>query len=365
MAPVIRELNLSGSFQVYTCVSGQHKELLEQVLQVFDIEPDFNLEVMQANQDLVDITTRVLDGLNPILRQLSPDAVLVHGDTTTTFGAALCAFYHQIPIGHIEAGLRTRNIFAPFPEEANRLLTARLATWNFAPTESARMNLLSEGVNDDQIWVTGNTIVDSLVDTIARIESSVSLQLSLDKQIFSFLGDKQGIGKLVLITGHRRESFHGGLRDVGEALIELASTNPEVNFVYPVHPNPSVRAQLRASSTSFKNLHFIPPLDYLEFTRLMMHSCLTISDSGGIQEEAPILGIPLLVLRESTERPEGVVAGYVELVGTDRARIVDRANHYLKLSQKVEASKSINSGIYGDGFASSRIVKILERELGV
>ena len=364
MAPVIRELNRVGSYQVFTCVSGQHKELLTQVLEVFDITPDFNLEVMQSNQDLVDITTRVLDGVNSVLRQISPDAVLVHGDTTTTFGAALCAFYHKIPIGHIEAGLRTRNIYAPFPEEANRLLTARLATWNFAPTESARLNLLSEGVDDQHIWVTGNTVVDSLVHTIARIESSELLQKRLNEQLFAHFGSRENIDRLVLITGHRRESFQGGLKEVGEALIELATTNPDVIFVYPVHPNPSVRAQLSTASNSLKNLHFIAPLDYLEFIWLMIHSCLIITDSGGIQEEAPFLGIPLLVLRELTERPEGVTAGCVELVGTDKSRIIERANHYLQLPRRVEARDSEHSSLYGDGLAGSRIAEILLSELG-
>ena len=346
-------------FDTLVCVTGQHREMLRQVLDIFAVKPDYDLDIMQQGQDLYDVTARVLVGMRGVLDDARPDQV--HGDTTTSTAAALAAFYRQIPVGHVEAGLRTHDIYSPWPEEMNRQLTGRIATWHFAPTPLSRQNLLDEGVPSERITVTGNTVIDALQQVVGRIREDNGLSATLEARL-----EKAGYPcprgrRMVLITGHRRENFGEGFRNICLAVKELAQRYPEVDFVYPMHLNPNVRTPIRNIFGEGKsgNLFFIEPLDYLEFVFLMERSTLVLTDSGGIQEEAPGLGKPVLVMRDTTERPEALEAGTVRLVGTDRRRIVaevsrllDDATHYRTMSQAVNP--------YGDGRACTRIVEKLK-----
>jgi UDP-N-acetylglucosamine 2-epimerase (non-hydrolysing) len=353
MAPVLTALSSTGQFDVRVCVTGQHREMLDQVLGLFQIVPRYDLNVMRNNQGLADITSAVLTGMQPVLRDFLPHWVLVHGDTTTSMAASLSAFYERISIAHVEAGLRTRNIYSPWPEEINRQLTARLASLHFAPTETARTNLLNEGVKTDSITVTGNTIVDALIDIVSRIEASPELRAALGER-FRFLNKDR---KLILVTGHRRENFGEGFELICSALSRLTE-RPDVEIVYPVHLNPNIREPVHRLLHGRNNIHLIEPLDYLPFVYLMSKASLLLTDSGGVQEEAPSLGKPVLVMRATTERPEAVEAGTVKLVGTDPDRIVretmnllDNEHEYLRM----KASKNP----YGDGHAAQRIANKL------
>jgi UDP-N-acetylglucosamine 2-epimerase (non-hydrolysing) len=354
MAPVIRELNNnSDKYQICICVTAQHRQMLDQVLELFDIHPDYDLNIMKPGQDLFDITSNVLQGLKSVLQSEQPDIVLVHGDTTTTFAASLAAYYEKIPVGHVEAGLRTGNIYSPWPEEMNRRLTGSIAATHFAPTDSARKNLLAEGVPGERIHVTGNTVIDALLQVVKRIDQDQELKQSLASQ-FPFIDPSK---KVILVTGHRRENFGQGFEDICHSLHEL-SQRPDVQIIYPVHLNPNVQEPARRILSNSPSIFLIEPLDYLPFVYLMSQSYLIITDSGGVQEEAPSLGKPVLVMRDTTERPEAVEAGTVKLVGTDKGVIVREAQ--LLLDDKDEylrMSKAHNP--YGDGKASERIVSTL------
>ena len=350
MAPLALQLAADERFDAKVCVTGQHREMLDQVLSLFDLKPDYDLNIMKPGQDLTDVTAGILTGLKPVLAEFKPDIVLVHGDTATTFAASLAAYYQQIPVGHVEAGLRTGNIYSPWPEEGNRKLTGALATLHFAPTETSRQNLLNEGVGEERILVTGNTVIDALLDVVAKLEASQSLQAQFSQQ-FNFLrADK----KLILVTGHRRESFGGGFERICRALVDTAKAHPEVQVVYPVHLNPNVREPVNRLLQGIENVHLIEPLDYLPFVYLMNRAHLILTDSGGIQEEAPSLGKPVLVMRDTTERPEAVEAGTVKLVGTDSEMIVKHLNLLLS-DESAYAAMSRAHNPYGDGRACSRI----------
>ncbi|MCC4261394.1 UDP-N-acetylglucosamine 2-epimerase (non-hydrolyzing) [Pseudomonas aestusnigri] len=350
MAPLALQLAADERFDAKVCVTGQHREMLDQVLSLFDLKPDYDLNIMKPGQDLTDVTAGILTGLKPVLAEFKPDIVLVHGDTATTFAASLAAYYQQIPVGHVEAGLRTGNIYSPWPEEGNRKLTGALATLHFAPTETSRQNLLNEGVGEERILVTGNTVIDALLDVVAKLEASQSLQAQFSQQ-FNFL---QADKKLILVTGHRRESFGGGFERICRALVDTAKAHPEVQVVYPVHLNPNVREPVNRLLQGIENVHLIEPLDYLPFVYLMNRAHLILTDSGGIQEEAPSLGKPVLVMRDTTERPEAVEAGTVKLVGTDTDMIVKRLNLLLS-DETAYAAMSRAHNPYGDGRACSRI----------
>ncbi len=359
MAPVVKMFKNNHLFETLVCVTGQHREMLDQVLNIFDITPDFDLNIMQAGQDLYDVTSRVLLGLRSVFAQSRPDIVLVHGDTTTSTIAALAAFYSQIPVAHVEAGLRTDDIYNPFPEEMNRQLTGRIAKIHFAPTQGARHNLLHENISDTNIFVTGNTVIDALFLALEKIETNPELEKniisSLKKANFNtdVLTKKN---KVVLITGHRRENFGDGFISICEAIKTLTERFPEVAFVYPMHLNPNVRkpiAEILGENKS--NLFLIEPLEYLEFVYLMKKSYLILTDSGGIQEEAPSLGKPVLVMRTMTERPEAVDAGTVRLVGTDYQTIVDEVSSLLVNTTEYAKMSNANNP-YGDGSASERIL---------
>jgi UDP-N-acetylglucosamine 2-epimerase (non-hydrolysing) len=350
MAPLALQLAADERFDAKVCVTGQHREMLDQVLSLFDLKPDYDLNIMKPGQDLTDVTAGILTGLKPVLAEFKPDIVLVHGDTATTFAASLAAYYQQIPVGHVEAGLRTGNIYSPWPEEGNRKLTGALATLHFAPTETSRQNLLNEGVGEERILVTGNTVIDALLDVVAKLEASRSLQAQFS-QPFNFLrADK----KLILVTGHRRESFGGGFERICRALVDTAKAHPEVQVVYPVHLNPNVREPVNRLLQGIENVHLIEPLDYLPFVYLMNRAHLILTDSGGIQEEAPSLGKPVLVMRDTTERPEAVEAGTVKLVGTDTVMIVKHLDLLLS-DETAYAAMSRAHNPYGDGCACSRI----------
>ena len=399
MAPLVMELKQrKEDFDTIVCVTGQHREMLDQVLRIFGIKPEYDLNIMKQGQDLYDITARVLIGMRDILQEVKPDVVLVHGDTTTSTAAALAAFYQQIPVGHVEAGLRTRNIYSPWPEEMNRQLTGRIATYNFAPTPLSRQNLLDESVVDDKITVTGNTVIDALhwvvkklkddnvlqqqvVDTLLksgydvnRLNETVHRQSSNSKLSNSKSSNSQITRRLVLITGHRRENFGEGFVRMVTAMKDLAVKYPDVDFVYPMHLNPNVRKPIHEVfcpeepepqivnrelvNRKFHNFFFIEPLEYLEFVYLMEKSVIVLTDSGGIQEEAPSLGKPVLVMRDTTERPEAVTAGTVKLVGTDYDAIVQNTSLLLDDEQAYnKMSRAVNP--YGDGLASKRIAKRL------
>lgn len=354
MAPVVKRFQAAaGQLQTVVCVTAQHRQMLDQVLALFDIRPQYDLNLMQPGQDLSDLTGHILRGLKPVLAAEQPDLVLVHGDTTTTLAASLAAYYAGVPVGHVEAGLRTGNKRAPFPEEINRRLTAVIADLHFAPTEAARANLLREGVDPASIFVTGNTVIDALLATTQRLQVEPALKAGFDQQ-FSFLDAGK---KLILVTGHRRENFGAGFQAICLALADIASSTPEVQVLYPVHLNPNVRQPVAdiLAARQLPNVHLIDPLDYLPFVYLMNRACLIITDSGGVQEEAPSLGKPVLVLRDTTERPEAVAAGTVKLVGTARATIVKEALNLLHNPDQYQRMSQAHNP-YGDGQAAQRIV---------
>jgi UDP-N-acetylglucosamine 2-epimerase (non-hydrolysing) len=367
MAPLVKAFQAaSDSFRTLVCVTGQHREMLDQVLHIFDIRPDYDLNIMKQGQDLYDVTSRVLLGLREVLKEARPDVVLVHGDTTTSTAAALAAFYAQIPVGHVEAGLRTHNIYSPWPEEMNRQLTGRIATWHFAPTPLSRQNLLAENVAEAQITVTGNTVIDALYWVVDKIKHDASLSQQLDAELQRAGYDVQRLAdgrKLVLITGHRRENFGDGFIHMCTAIKDLTQRYPQVDFVYPMHLNPNVRKPIHEvfgqDLTGLGNMFFIEPLEYLSFVHLMEKSHIVLTDSGGIQEEAPGLGKPVLVMRDTTERPEALTAGTVKLVGTDYDKIVSAVSTLLDDEAAYQAmSRAVNP--YGDGKACGRIVETLK-----
>ena len=366
MAPLILELNKHrDKVKTIVCVTGQHREMLDQVLSIFKIKPDYDLNIMKKGQDLYDITSKVLLGLRDIFKQTQPDIVLVHGDTTTSMAAALAAYYQQIPVGHVEAGLRTYNIYSPWPEEINRQLIGRISNYNFSPTSTSSTNLINEGVNEETIHITGNTVIDSLYWVVNKIKSDEQLNIELKDEIKTFGYDidrLQGNRRMVLITGHRRENLGDGFIHIAQAIQELSTQFSDVDFVYPMHLNPNVRKSiyevLGNDLLHFSNMFFIEPLEYLSFIYMMEKADIVLTDSGGIQEEAPSLKKPVLVMRDTTERPEAVEAGTVILVGTDKEKIVSNVsklltnhNHYQQMA------KAINP--YGDGKACERIVNIL------
>lgn len=364
MAPLVKAFQAEPEhFQTIVCVTGQHRQMLDQVLHLFDIQPDYDLNIMKAGQDLYDVTARVLTGMRDVLEEAKPDAVLVHGDTTTSTAAALASFYKQIPVGHVEAGLRTHDLYSPWPEELNRQITGRIAAYHFSPTELSRSNLLQENVADNKIFVTGNTVIDALHMVTQKLKSSDSMQMDLTAQLIGAGYDVnrlQSGRKLVLITGHRRENFGDGFLSMCSAIRHLNGKYPDVDFVYPMHLNPNVRKPISEvfGAEPPSNMFFIEPLDYLPFVFLMEKSTIVLTDSGGIQEEAPGLGKPVLVMRDTTERPEALKAGTVKLVGTDFDKIVSEVSlllddpvHYNAMSQAVNP--------YGDGMACPRILEAL------
>lgn len=368
MAPLVKEFQKHPEdFDTIVCVTGQHRQMLDQVLEIFDIKPDYDLNIMKQGQDLYDVTARVLTGLRDVLKETQPDVVLVHGDTTTSTAAALAAFYQQIPVGHVEAGLRTHNIYSPWPEEMNRQITGRIATFDFAPTPLSRQNLLGEGVAEDKITVTGNTVIDALHYVVEKIHGNIGLEGELIGQLLNAGYDVARLRngrKLVLITGHRRENFGDGFISMCRAIKALTEKYPEVDFVYPMHLNPNVRKPIHEvfgeNLQGLGNMFFIEPLEYLSFVYLMEKSNIVLTDSGGIQEEAPGLGKPVLVMRDTTERPEALEAGTVKLVGTDYDMIVNEVSSLLDDTARYEAmSKAVNP--YGDGKACGRIVKTFEQ----
>ena len=363
MAPLVKAFQKdTDNFQTIVCVTGQHREMLDQVLDIFEITPDYDLNIMKQGQDLYDVTARVLTGLRDVLKESHPDIVLVHGDTTTSMAAALAAFYQQIPVGHVEAGLRTHNIYSPWPEEINRQLTGRIATYHFAPTPLSKRNLLVEGVAEEQIFVTGNSVIDALYWVVDKIKHSNKLQEELEKVLYKANYDVRRLDsgrKLVLITGHRRENFGEGFISMCKAIKTLTEKYPGVDFVYPMHLNPNVRRPIHEvfgeDLSDLNNMFFIEPLEYLSFVYLMEKSTLVLTDSGGIQEEAPGLGKPVLVMRDTTERPEALEAGTVKLVGTDYDKIVREVSLLLDdTAYYEEMSKAVNP--YGDGKSCKRIV---------
>ncbi|HCH88401.1 MAG TPA: UDP-N-acetylglucosamine 2-epimerase (non-hydrolyzing) [Butyricimonas sp.] len=363
MAPLVKEFQkYPEQFQTIVCVTGQHREMLDQVLHIFEIEPDYDLNIMKQGQDLYDVTARVLTGMRDVLKETKPDVVLVHGDTTTSTAAALAAFYQQIPVGHVEAGLRTHNIYSPWPEEMNRQITGRIATYHFAPTPLSRQNLLAEGIRDEKITITGNTVIDALYMVVERIKNDKTLDFGLNCSLVKAGYDVDRLNdgkKLVLITGHRRENFGDGFINMCQAIKTLSEKYPDVDFVYPMHLNPNVRKPIHEvfgeDLSGLKNMFFIEPLEYLSFVYLMEKSAIVLTDSGGIQEEAPGLGKPVLVMRDTTERPEALEAGTVKLVGTDFGRIVDEVSHLLE-DQDYYGMMSEAVNPYGDGRSSERIV---------
>lgn len=394
MAPLVKAFEKHPEqFETLVCVTGQHREMLDQVLQLFEIKPQYDLNIMKAGQDLYDVTSRVLLGMRDVLKEAQPDLVLVHGDTATSTTAALAAFYQQIPVGHIEAGLRTHNIYSPWPEEMNRQLTGRLASYHFSPTPLSKQNLLNEGVKEENIHITGNTVIDALFWVIDKMKKDENLENAITEKLVNFglpfeklqawtnlkrvNSEQRSVNsetpspttdhrKLVLITGHRRENFGQGFINICEAIKELAEQHPDVDFVYPMHLNPNVRkaitqvfGSLSTDHRPQENVHFIEPLDYLPFVHLMSKAYLVLTDSGGIQEEAPGLGKPVLVMRDTTERPEALEAGTVKLVGTDKAIIISEVSDLINETKAYEAMSKANNP-YGDGMACKRIVEALK-----
>ena len=367
MAPLVKEFQKdTDNFKTIVCVTGQHREMLDQVLEIFDIVPDYDLNIMIQGQDLYDVTARVMLGLRDVFKTVHPDIVLVHGDTTTSTAAALAAFYQQIPVGHVEAGLRTHNIYSPWPEEMNRQITGRIATYHFAPTPLSRKNLLTENVDESKIFVTGNSVIDALYMVVNKINTDSSLSSSLSQILKNAGYDTNrltGGKKLVLITGHRRENFGNGFINMCSAIKDLTHKFPDVDFVYPMHLNPNVRKPIHdvfgEDLSNLGNMFFIEPLEYLSFVYLMEKSTIVLTDSGGIQEEAPGLGKPVLVMRDTTERPEALDAGTVKLVGTDYDKIYAEVSKLLESQQAYDQmSKAVNP--YGDGLACERIVNVLK-----
>jgi UDP-N-acetylglucosamine 2-epimerase (non-hydrolysing) len=364
MAPLVKEIQrYPENFQTIVCVTGQHREMLDQVLTLFEISPDYDLNIMKQGQDLYDITSKVLIGMRDVLSEVRPDLVLVHGDTTTSMVAALAAFYQQIPVGHIEAGLRTYDIYSPWPEEMNRQITSRIANFHFSPTDLSRENLMREGIKNSNITVTGNTVIDALYMVVEKIKNNQEISLELKKIIkdFGYNTDRLMQGKrLVLITGHRRENFGNGFMHMCTAIKTLVEKYPNVDFVYPMHLNPNVRKPIREifGDNLFENMFFIEPLEYLSFVYLLEKSTIVLTDSGGIQEEAPSLGKPVLVMRNTTERPEALKAGTVKLVGTDFEKITGEVSDLLD-NQDYYSEMSNAMNPYGDGKASQRIISKL------
>lgn len=367
MAPLVKEFQkYPETFKTVVCVTGQHRQMLDQVLQLFEITPDYDLNIMKQGQDLYDVTARVLTGMRDVLQEVKPDVVLVHGDTTTSTAAALASFYQQIPVGHVEAGLRTHNIYSPWPEEMNRQITGRISTYNFAPTPLSKQNLLREAVAEDSITVTGNTVIDALYWVVNKIKTDTALNGELQGLLAQAGYDVNRLadGKnLVLITGHRRENFGDGFINMCTAIRDLTQKYPDVDFVYPMHLNPNVRKPIHEvfgeDLSNLGNMFFIEPLEYLSFVYLMEKSTIVLTDSGGIQEEAPGLGKPVLVMRDTTERPEALEAGTVKLVGTDYDKIVNEVSLLLDDQAHYDAmSKAVNP--YGDGLACGRIVNTLK-----
>lgn len=356
MAPLAKMLADDPAFNAKVCVTGQHREMLDQVLELFEIRPDFDLNVMKSGQDLTDITVRILQALQAVFAEYRPDIVLVHGDTTTTFATALACYYQQIPVGHVEAGLRTGNLYSPFPEEGNRLLTSVIANYHFAPTQEAKANLLQERKAEQSIWVTGNTVIDALLSILQKIRHNQPLATQLAER-YSFLEHSK---KMILVTGHRRESFGQGFERICQALVEIAHLHPEVQIVYPVHLNPNVHEPVSRLLAGIQNIFLIEPQDYLPFVYLMDRAYLILTDSGGIQEEAPALGKPVLVMRETTERPEAIKAGTVRLVGTDTRKIIAEVERLLQDENAYQAMAQAHNP-YGDGQACQRIVTAIKQ----
>jgi len=359
MAPVI--LELSGNFDVKICVTAQHREMLDQVLKLFKIIPNYDLGVMRPNQDLFELTSNILNGVKKVIIKEQPNLVLVHGDTTTSMTAAMAAFYLKIPVGHVEAGLRTYDLYSPFPEEFNRQIISRIASFNFAPTKTARQNLLDEGVLDSLIYVTGNTVIDALLSNIEQARATNFPTNFLEKTAFLNL-EKDLLPRIILVTGHRRESFGQGFEEICKALRDIANDNPDVQIVYPVHLNPNVREPVYRILSNINNVHLVEPMEYLAFIKLMDISYLILTDSGGIQEEAPSLGKPVLVMRDTTERSEALEAGTVKLVGTNKKEIVKIVNQLL-INNKVYKQMSRAHNPYGDGNASNIICDVLTKRV--
>ena len=356
MAPLVSRLK-DSSLDVKVCVTAQHREMLDQVLELFELSPDFDLDVMQPNQSLPELSARVMTGLDPVFKSFKPDAVLVHGDTLTTLMAGIVSYFFQVPLGHVEAGLRTGNIYSPWPEEGNRKLVGGITHWHFAPTEGAQQNLLGEQVPADRIWVTGNTVIDALLDVREKLQATEKQATYRDT--FEFLDTER---PMMLVTGHRRESFGGGFERICLALRELASKYPQLQIVYPVHLNPNVQEPVKKYLSDLENVYLLAPQDYEPFVYLMDRSTLILTDSGGIQEEAPSLGKPVLVMRDTTERPEAVAAGTVKLVGTDSQAIIDNVSQLLDDASAYEVMSQAHNP-YGDGKACARIIDVLEKDL--
>jgi len=358
MAPVVSRLHMCSGVGVFVCVSAQHRQMLDQVLELFEIRPDYDLNLMEPNQTLASLTARVLTGVNEVLESLQPDLVLVHGDTATAFAASLACFYKKISVAHVEAGLRSGDVHSPWPEELNRRIVGQTASLHFAPTTLAKSNLLKEGVAPTAVWVTGNTVIDALLDIVKRISADSALQAKL-AQAMPWLDDKKR--RLILVTGHRRENFGEGIEGVCRALRTLAS-DPDVVIVYPVHPNPNVMEPVHRLLDGIANVHLVEPMGYLSFVFLMSKAYFIITDSGGIQEEAPSLGKPVLVMRDTTERPEAVAAGTVRIVGSSESRIMEEARRLLCDPAHYEQMATAHNP-YGDGKAAERIVKIIEGDI--
>lgn len=362
MVPLIKEFKKYNGFEIKICVSAQHRQMLDQVLNLFEIKPDYDLDIMKTNQDLYDISSRVLLGMREILKDFCPNVVLVHGDTTTSFVGALAAFYQKIKIGHVEAGLRTNDLYSPFPEEANRQITGVLADFHFAPTQSAKQNLIKENKNPNSIIVTGNTVIDALLLMIDKIEKNVNLRdeiTSILRLKYSNFGSER---KFILVTGHRRENFGDGFLNICDALKNIAQNNPEIDIVYPLHLNPNVQKPVREILSNLSNVYLIDPLEYEKFVYLMSKSFFIITDSGGIQEEAPSLGKPVLVTRDTTERPEALQSGAVKLVGTNKNIIIKEAQNLILQKDEFEKMSKANNP-YGDGKASERILEFLKERV--
>jgi UDP-N-acetylglucosamine 2-epimerase (non-hydrolysing) len=354
MAPLVHALAADERFDARVCVTAQHREMLDQVLGLFEITPDYDLNIMKPGQSLNDVTTAILTGIKPVFEEFKPDVVLVHGDTATTFATALAAYYQQIPVGHVEAGLRTGNIYSPWPEEANRKLTGAITRYHFAPTDTSKANLLAENVPVDQISVTGNTVIDALF----WVRDKITQDRALKTELASLYPMLDAHKRMILVTGHRRESFGGGFERICESLRQIAMANPECQIIYPVHLNPNVQEPVNRLLSGVDNIHLIPPQDYLPFVYLMTRSSIILTDSGGIQEEAPSLGKPVLVMRETTERPEAVDAGTVKLVGTDADKIVAEVNTLLTDADAYQRMSQAHNP-YGDGSACWRILMAL------
>lgn len=360
MAPLVKAFQKdTAHFETRVCVTAQHRQMLDQVLEVFGITPEYDLNIMAPNQDLYDITSKVLMGLREVLKDFRPDTVLVHGDTTTSMAASLAAFYMQIPVGHVEAGLRTHNMLSPWPEEMNRQVTDRICTYYFAPTEQSKKNLLQENIDGNKIFITGNSVIDALLMAVDIISSTPGMKEKIANEV-SEKGYTIGEREYILVTGHRRENFGDGFLHICRAIKELASLHPEMDIVYPVHLNPNVQKPVYELLSGLNNVYLISPLDYLPFIYAMQHSTLLLTDSGGVQEEAPSLGKPVLVMRDTTERPEAVEAGTVKLIGTDAAAIVSNVTNLLR-DKVLYKSMSETHNPYGDGQACERILEALRK----